>query len=239
MNKFMRFLSEALFPENFTCDICGIETFGDNLCPDCRKTVTFNDGATCTVCGRKNAVSAVCIECKAQAPKFKRAVSPLVYGDGATVLIAKFKNGAGYLKNYFAELIAKKLVDFPKLDCIVYVPMTERAERKRGYNQAKLLAHSVSEKVGVPVVDAVIKTKETDEQKLLSRKQRTENLKLCFKVEKPDAIKGKSVLLIDDVLTTGATADAICERLLNAGAAKTYIAAVTSVEYKPQKRDEK
>lgn len=228
-----KFLSEAFFPRNFTCDICGIETFDGNICPDCLKTVEFNDGITCPVCGRKTDSPELCFECKADAPLYKRAVSALVYGEGATILIAKFKNGSGYLKDYFAGLIAKKLTDFPKADCIVYVPMTKKAELKRGYNQSELLAKSLSERINIPVLkDALIKTKDTSEQKTLSQKQRAENLKSCFKVEDRKAVQGKNVLIIDDILTTGATAEAISEKLLRAGAAHIYLATVASVEYK-------
>lgn len=235
MNKLGRFLSEAFFPRNFTCDLCGIETFGDNLCSDCKKTVVFNDGDSCPVCGRKNVNSEICMECKARTPQFKKAASPLVYEGGSNVLIAKFKNGEGYLKEYFADLITAKIKNFPKPDCITFVPMTKKAVRSRGYNQAELLAKSLAGRLNLPVISAVIKQKDTLEQKLLTGKEREQNLKGSFKVEKRKEIKGKNVLLVDDVMTTGATAQAVCKVLLGAGAENVYLATVASVQYKPQK----
>lgn len=236
MINWRKALSEALFPLSYTCDICGIETFKTNLCPDCLKTVTFNNENSCQICGRKTVLPEICLECKARAPLFKRAVSPLVYEGGAATLIAKFKNGNGYLKEYFANLIYEKVKDLPKADFIVYVPMTEKAVRKRGYNQALLLAKSLSERINIPVLEnAVLKQKDSDEQKSLSRKEREQNLAGCFKVEKRAEIKGKNLLLIDDVLTTGATADAVCKVLLGAGAARVYLATVASVEYRSKK----
>ena len=236
MIKLGKLLSEALFPRSFTCDLCGIETFGNSLCPDCLKTVTYNNGTVCPVCGRKTAIAEICMECKAKAPVFKKAVSPLIYENGAKVLIAKFKNGSAYLKDYFAEIIADKLKDFPEFDYIVSVPMTKKRERERGYNQSALLAKSLSERIGIPFLsNALIKTKETSAQKSLSRKEREKNLTGCFKVEKRDLIKGKTVLLVDDILTTGATAEAIGNKLLGAGAKRIYLATVASVEYKPNK----
>ena len=233
MINFKRFLSEALFPPDFTCDICGIETFGSNLCQNCLKTVKFNDGQTCPVCGRKTLLPEICLECKARKPLFKRAVSPLIYDGGAQVLIAKFKNGDGYLKDYFVNLLAEKIKDLPKSDCIVFVPMTKRAIRKRSYNQTELLAKGLADKLNLPVIkDAVIKQKETEAQKSLSRKEREKNLEGCFKVENKAEIKGKKLLLVDDVLTTGATADALCKTLLSAGAECVFFATVASVEYK-------
>ena len=226
-------MAKVFFPKDYTCDICGIETFDTNLCPDCLKTVTFNDGSTCPVCGRKTVHPEICLECKAEVPKFKKAASPLVYDGGAVALIAKFKNGYGYLKEYFADLIVKKLEDFPRADCIVYVPMTKKAVNRRGYNQAELLAQSISERTEIPVLkDGLIKTKETAAQKTLTRKERISNLAECFKVENREGVKGKTVLLVDDVLTTGATSDAACKKLLKAGTERVYFVTAASVEYK-------
>ena len=236
MNKFLKALDEAFFPRSFTCDICGVETFEGNICPDCLKELPLNNGITCPVCGRKNNVKEICIECKAIPPVFKAAFSPLVYEGRTTLLISKFKNGAAYLKDYFADLISEKIVRLPKIDWIVYVPMTEKAIKKRGYNQAELLAKALSEKSDIPLLlDAVIKIKDTHEQKSLSRKERMKNLSGCFKVEKRAEIKGKKVLLIDDILTTGATSDSIGKKLLDAGASYVYLATVASVEYKGEK----
>ncbi len=236
MIKLKKLLSEVIFPSSFTCDVCGIESFESNICPTCMKTITLNNLNVCPVCGRKTVVEEICLECKAKAPLFKKAVSPLVYEGGAAVLIAKFKNDCAYLKDYFADLIFEKLKNFPETDCIVCVPMTQKSERKRGYNQSELLAICLSERMNKPFIsDALTKIKDTSEQKSLSRKEREKNLQGCFKVENRDALKGKNILLTDDVLTTGATADAICKKLLSAGAANVYLATVASVQYKPEK----
>lgn len=227
-------IKSALFPLNFTCDLCGRETFdGTNLCPDCKVRVQENFGVTCPVCGRRTVRPEICYECKAQAPRFDRAVSPLVYEDGAAILVAKFKQGSGYLKEYFCDLLAKSAQMLPDFDFITYIPMTEKAQFKRGYNQAKLLAEGVAERLGKPLEeDVLIKIKETSEQKSLSRRERAENLEGCFFVHRRKICQGKNILLIDDVLTTGATADAACKLLRGAGAVKIYFAAAASVEYK-------
>ena len=228
-----KFLTEIFFPRGFTCDICGVETFKTNLCPDCLKTVDFIRETCCPVCGRKTVRPEICLECKEKPPLFEKAVSAFVYENGGVALVKTFKNGNGYLKEYFADLLAGKVKNLPAAGCIVYVPMTKKAIRKRGYNQGKLLADSLSERIGLPVIkDALKKIKETDEQKTLGRKERAENLSGCFKVDKPEEIKGKTVLLVDDIMTTGATADEITKILLSAGALHVYFAAVASVEYK-------
>ncbi len=236
MKKIKKFIKEALFPSSFTCDACGIETFGSNLCPACLKELKYNDGPTCPVCGRKTLTRDICLECKADPPYFDNAVSALLYGGTASRLIHKFKNGQAYLKDYFADLIVEKLKILPKFDYITYVPMTKKAERKRGYNQAKLLAQSVSERINVPVIHTVSKIKDTAEQKTLSQKERTKNLEHSFKVKSDVPLKFKTILLIDDILTTGSTANAVCKKLIGASTLSIYFATVASVEFNPEKQ---
>ena len=227
-----------MFPADFVCDICGRETFGTNICDVCAKSLTYNDKEVCPVCGRKTVRSEFCIECKDKPPLYEMAASAFVYEGSAAYLIKKFKNGGGYLKDYFADKICKAIKEFPEYDCTVCVPMTRRAKSRRGYNQSELLAKAVAQRVGKPYIKgAVEKRKETDEQKTLSRKERNKNLAGCFRVVKREAVKGKRVLVVDDILTTGATADEMARALLKAGAKAVYIATVASVEYKLASRE--
>ena len=231
-NKFIKTLKDIFFPLNYTCDVCGAESFGSNICESCLKTVTLNNKVTCPICGRKTVRPEICLECKAQPPKYKRAVSPLVYDGGVIELIAKFKNGYGYLREYFSKLIAEKLAELPKADCIIYVPATKKMQKFRGYNQTELVAKSLSKLIDTPVVlNAAIKVKQNSEQKGLSFKERQENVKGAFKVVKAEELKDKTVLILDDVLTTGATADEMCKVTLAAGAKCVYVATIASVEY--------
>lgn len=232
---FKKQITNILFPRDFTCDICGVETFEGNLCPSCKRDLIFNDGAVCPLCGRKFFSGEICLDCKEEPPAFKGAVSAIVYEGGGAFLIKKFKNGNGYLKEYFADLLAKKLEAFPPADGIVFVPMTKRALKRRGYNQAELIAKALSVRTGIPVIrGALEKVRDTDEQKSLSKSERAENLKSCFKAAKKQ-VSGKTLLLVDDVMTTGSTAKAVCTALLKAGAKEVYLATVASVEHKINK----
>lgn len=227
-------LARGLFPEHFTCELCGIEIFDGRFCSDCLATLTFNGGCTCPVCGRKTPRDGICPECKALLPQYKKAVSALVYEGGALKLIYKFKDGRhGYLKDCFAELLDEKLSDLPPFDAIAYIPMTAKSERKRGYNQSRLLAEAISERTEKPVVHALKKERETPVQKGLTRAERAKNLAGSFFVCDRPSVKGKRILLVDDVLTTGATADEVSKKLIAAGARSVCLATVCSVEYKP------
>lgn len=229
-----RSVKELFFPLDFTCDICGAETFGTNICPDCRKKITFNDGNTCPVCGRKTVRDEICMECKAMPPLYKKAVSPLVYSGGVQTLVYKFKNGNPYLCRYFGNLMTEKLVGFPKIDAIVYVPLTKFAMFSRGYNPSALLAEEISFNTGAPLIrGAIARVRRGKPQKGLSLKDRRANVNGAFAVKKRKSVKGLSVLLVDDVMTTGATADEIAKILRAAGAKAVYAAQIASVEYKP------
>ena len=231
MNVFKAIL-DSIFPENYTCELCGIEIFdGGRFCDECRKTVIFNDGDTCPVCGRMTDVPELCLDCKALAPLYDKAVSALDYSDGAKKLVLAFKSSRPYLKNYFADLLYKKCEQFTDAEAICFVPMTPKAQARRGFNQAYLLAKELSKRMELPLLKgAVKKVKDTAQQKSLSRTDREKNLKSCFKADRV-VVKDKTLIVVDDVLTTGATADAVCGELKKRGAKRLYFATVASVRY--------
>ena len=225
--EFFAAIRESLFPQNITCDLCGTEVFdGSNLCRKCAAEVELNNKTVCPVCGRKTARPEICLECKTEAPLFKRAASAIIYSDGGARLILKFKRGAKYLKNYLGNLMAEKAKKLPACDCVTYVPITKKRRRERGYNQGELLAEVVAQRLELPLVHALTKKRDTDDQKSLSKRERTE-------------IKGKRVLLVDDVLTTGATAEEVSRKLLSCGASEVYLVTAASVEYKSFRPDER
>ena len=226
-----RFIKENLFPEKVQCLLCDIEIFEGELCGDCFKSLSFNDGEVCPKCGRKTAKSEICIECKANMPPYDRAFSPLVYEGGSAEIVGALKNGRPFIAKYLSTLMASKLQDMPQADGIVYVPMTDRALHKRGYNQSELLANALSESTGVPVLrEAVVKAKDTPAQKDLPRAQRRKNLQACFKADK-SRVSGKTLIVVDDIMTTGATAESMASALKNAGACAVFVLVASSVKY--------
>ena len=107
--------------------------------------------------------------------------------------------------------------------------MSEKSELKRGFNQAYLLAKELAKLTDNRLIAPLIKHKDTPQQESLNKKARQENLLKCFKVIDAKAVKNKRILIVDDVLTTGATAHALAEKLKDKGAKSVYLLTVASV----------
>lgn len=216
---------------NFTCDLCGKEVFaGERVCAACLKTLPFNNGAICPFCGRKVGEAGACLDCKEKPLGAEKARSVFVHEGKAAEAVLRYKRGARYFCRTFASLALPVLQsEFPDADLLLYVPMTKKAEKKRGYNQSQLICKQLSRLSGIPACEALIKKRDTEQQKSLGRREREENLTGCFSVIEKEKIAGKKVLLLDDVMTTGATIGEISAVLKKAGAACVYVLTVTSV----------
>lgn len=233
--KLAKNIDEIFCPQHITCNLCGAEIFDDgDFCPDCLKIIPKNDGAICTNCGRTTTIPTKrCYSCSGEWAVDK-ARSAFLYEDGVESLIKAIKYGG---KKYLAEVLAPYLKNvyvknFFAPDIITFVPMTDKKVRKRGFNQAKLLAEELGKLVDNRPIGLLLKIKDTPEQKTLDLEERKENLLHCFKVIDKDLVKDKKILLIDDVLTTGATAHAISKTLKKAGAKSVYLLTVASVQKK-------
>lgn len=219
---------------NFTCDICGRELFtGDRVCPVCLKALPRIEPPFCPLCGRKVGEEGICLECKQEPPKTDLARSVLLHEGEAERLIVRFKRGEKFLMHTHAFLLLPKLKEcFPEADGLVFVPMTKKAEKKRGYNQSRLLAEELSARSGVPMLDVAVKQRETAPQKRLGRRERQKNLEGCFHISDRAAVKKKKHVIVDDTFTTGATTGELADALKRAGAAAVYALTVTSVRNK-------
>lgn len=141
--------------------------------------------------------------------------------------IHKFKYGR---KKYYGRKLARMYVDFIRkykindFDVIIPVPLHWKKEFIRGFNQSAILSVYISKELNKPVLLSVLtKIKNTPSQTQLSEKERKENVKNCFSVKKSHLIKGKKILLIDDVYTTGATIKEISKILRKAGVRKITV----------------
>lgn len=143
----------------------------------------------------------------------------------------KFFDKSGYYRA-FAKLLAgriKKMTDYHKFDIILSIPLHKEKENVRGYNQSKLIASLVSRETGVPEKSEWLsRIRRTDSQSLLNKTGRYLNVKGAFEVKCRKEIKGKKILLIDDIMTTGYTLDECGKALREAGAESVVGAVIAS-----------
>jgi ComF family protein len=143
-------------------------------------------------------------------------------------------NGQRQLGIFLGKLLGERLIQsgrYSAVDFVIYVPLHKKRERHRGYNQAALIAEGIAEMLAIPVLrNVLIKTKATQSQTRKGRFSRYENLKSVFEVVDPEKIRGKHILLVDDVITTGATLEACGIVLHAAGIRKLSIAAIAFTE---------
>lgn len=140
-----------------------------------------------------------------------------------------------YFADYLYEVVRREYGAEP-IDGLTYVPMTRRAERSREYNQGQLLAEALGKRLSLPVYTALAKIYETPPQKALDLRARSGNVLGVFDVIDP-AVRGKTLLLVDDVMTTGATLSE-CAKMLKIHGAKRVLAVTFAVRKHKKEPDE-
>lgn len=229
----------------FVCDACGGEVFSyprERLCADCEKSMRKIESNACPKCGRELQSKGVCLTCKSSMPKFTKGIAPVVYRGETAALVNRVKNGAPRLARYFGENMARAFArEFPDYAkegnalLLVPVPLTQEKYRLRGYNQSERLAQAVQEELErlgfTAETDAEIlqKVKDSSEQKHMGKAERAANVAGAYHVHKRKACQGRRILLIDDIMTTGATGSECAARLLGAGAKEVYLLAAAAV----------
>lgn len=224
-----RFSIEFLFPAS--CPLCGepVSTDGE-LCADCWASFNWISNPKCEKCGYPFPASLdlgshpMCPNCAAGGSVLDIIRSACVYDDVSRAAMLPFKHSGRIKYATFmsrAMMWALRDVDI-KPDIIMPVPLAYRRLFHRGYNQATLLARPIAKAFGVEMdVDSVCREYRPD----MGHKnvaQRAENIKGVFHVVKPDKICGRKILLVDDVMTTGATFAELRRVLMKAGAAAVY-----------------
>lgn len=140
-----------------------------------------------------------------------------------------------FLGRKLGEAVERNYV-FKKFNLLVPVPLHRKRHQKRGYNQAEIIAKYISEVSGIPYsVDVVSRIRATQSQTKLSRSERVQNVAGAFEVVKPDAVAGKCIAIVDDVVTTGATTSEIARTLLSANASGVCAICIS----RPNHRDSK
>ena len=219
-------LANALLPPR--CLRCRVPLVRDDgLCPACWDDIEFIAPPHCAACGLPFAydlgAEVLCAACVAEPPAFRRARAVFRYDEASRKLLLDYKHGdrtesapafASWMARAGRELLGEA-------EFVAPVPLHPQRLFQRRYNQAGLLAHALARSSGVPYApDLLMRRRHTPPQGRLSRAARQRNLAGAFAVMPrwSDRLTGRRVLLVDDVMTTGATAEATARVLLRAGA---------------------
>ena len=226
-------LASVLFPAD--CRLCEellSRATRIPICDECLTSFQRISESACTVCGMPltagttEEVDRVCLFCRDKNYTFEHARSFALY-EGAvirTILLLKFERMEP-LGNWFAGQLAEIFMreSCMEADVIVPVPLYRQRERERGYNQAELIAKPLAKRLGLPIKPILlVRTKPRPEKQVLSLEERWESVRGAFATRAGSQVDNRRVLLVDDVLTTGATLDA-CARALREAGAKSVV----------------
>lgn len=221
------------------CPICQ-NTFAGKvedliICPDCQKAIRSVHPPYCPRCGLPYPTGEggghLCGPCLKERRYFEVHRTGALYEGALKEAIHRFKYGGVFpLVRVFGDLLQPPLQtlieDYPA-DVMVPVPLHIRRLRERGFNQALLLVRELSKRMGIPYEErALAKIKDTPVQISLKKRERRRNLKGAFQVRDQEAIERKSIVLVDDVYTTGATVNECSRTLLKGGAGKVAVLTV-------------
>ncbi len=235
---------DLLFPRR--CPLCG--KIADGICGECAKKLPVVRGPVCFQCGRPLADGdeEYCPDCRAHCMYFTQGRGLYLYNEDLRRSLhgIKYGNRREYLDVFAREMAVRLGGTIRRWDpqIVIPVPMHPAARRRRGYNQAELLARRLGEELGLAVcTDAVQKIRRTADQKTLDHRARRQNLKDAFAVDPRYMTRGETrrslrwrrVLLVDDVFTTGSTMRELAKTLRRAGAEEVFFVTLCIVPGAP------
>lgn len=218
-----------------TCEVCGrpADRPGRHVCSDCLNRLPFLpvDGC-CRCCGRaaeKLSGEFLCEDCRARRPAFDRAASAIQFDGDAREAVNAFKfRGHFWMRDDFAdwlEAVVRTRFRVAEIDLVLPMPSTLWHRFDRGYSQCAYLAKALAERLGKPYDGGVLRRKgHPKRQGGLSEEERRENVVGTFAVRRPAAVRGKTVLVVDDIMTTGSTLSACAGELKASGAVRVWCA---------------
>ena len=228
--KKTEWLWDLLFPRR--CPVCdGVLRFGgEDVCPECFRKGKFIREPVCMKCGKElREEGEYCQDCMRKRHSYIQGAAVFEYTSIAASIYRFKYGGRQEYARFFGRCMAEELEERMRrwqVQALVPVPVHPSRKRKRGYNQAELLAGVISRRTGIPVrQDLIVRQKKTVPQKELDEKQRQNNLKKAFKIIKND-VKLDTIVIIDDIYTTGSTINAMATMLHIAGISRIYYAAL-------------
>jgi competence protein ComFC len=233
LKKYLRSFGEGFldlfFPSSPSCPLCQRvrekKTANGPFCRECSADLeNWRRRPGCVICGRPLQAGRRCPQCRREEPVFALARTAAPYEGAYRDAIHRLKfHGQQWLAAPLGEMMAQLVQEetlYGQPDLIVPVPLHGRKAAARGFNQSELLARVISRSLDRPLVLGVlVKVRETPDQMSLSRRERQENLQGAFSLRNSLAVKGQAVLLVDDIFTTGSTANH-CSRVLIQGGAR-------------------
>jgi len=203
------------------CGGCNAAT-GSILCKDCVDTFrSVEEEKTCPICGRLIGKSVLCGACMEEKQAFHKGYFGYYFEGRLRDVIHAFKfNGRIDAGKHLVHLLKEKFDTMAKeIDCIIPLPVTEKRLMERGFNQSFIIGEEIAKMTGKEIYPSVlVKTRVTKDQFTLSRKERKKNISGVFEVKNRHQISGKKVLLVDDLFTTGYTAQEASRSLLKSSA---------------------
>ncbi len=237
--SFRKTILNLIYPPH--CVFCGKRLSPKSylwVCDKCARNLPYANLYTrCKRCGKPmpDSLSGICKTCYINKNYNIKMTAPFVYMDSATRAIVLFKKernsgNANTLASYVVNMINR---DFGGVvfDYVISVPPRKKKNNQSGaYDQAACLARAVARKLHLPyIANAMKQTRKLSKQSSLSYHRRFENVRDAFAVRKPALTQGKTILLIDDVCTTGATLEECAKALKTSGVLRVYSATIATV----------
>ncbi|MFA5271683.1 MAG: ComF family protein [Candidatus Omnitrophota bacterium] len=225
--KALKTFTDIVLPN--LCFVCDEKITSGHLCKKCLEKIEFILPPLCKLCSRAFSPKKkpICGKCKSANLPYEQLICITAYKEPIASLIHLFKYGNySYLSDTLSVLMIQHLIriglDLSKYDIITPVPMHKAKLRERGYNQSELLAKIIAKHFNISLRNDIISVKSIrPQQAKLSGRDRKENLKNLFEVK--ENMEGKSVILIDDIFTTGQTVKECSYALKNKGARITVL----------------
>ena len=219
-------IKRILFPNR--CPLCDKTISGERagFCKKCEASLILIRGRLCPCCGRPILrLQQVCGDCEKEKHSFIGGRIVFSYAQmSGSIYRFKYMNRPAYAKAYavYMDMLLGEWLKDLKPDCFIPVPLYKKRLIRRGYNQSEELAAALSKLSGIPVfADCVERIKNTLPQKQMDKKGRERNLKRAF-IVRENVVKLSTVVLIDDIYTTGSTIESLTTELLEAGVRKVY-----------------
>jgi len=222
-------IRDILFPP--CCAACRARLFapaGDRLCHDCLESIRLIEPPVCPVCGQPfhgpQDTGHTCGQCIKNPPSFDTARSVFQYQGSVRTLIHRIKyNDDGHALRALSSLAMEyRLLDNLKPDMVIPVPLHSKRLRKRGFNQSLRLVRTIFPHIPLGM-DILTRTLNTKPQTELSMKERLRNVRNAFETASPLPEGVETILLLDDVYTTGSTVRACAKALKRAGAREVHV----------------